>query len=104
MKLITKEIENKLPELYSQDGKDPKDVKIIAKFFHCMSEWTWYIYEGHKEDNGDFTFFGLVRGFENELGYFTLAELQEIRVHGLPIERDMYFGEHTLAEAQEKRI
>jgi hypothetical protein len=45
-------------------------------------------------------FFGLVQGFEEELGYFTLRELQEARGPlGLAIERDMHFGNKTLREA-----
>jgi hypothetical protein len=103
-KLMTKEIENKLPKLGSQDGKPANQVPIVIKFFHCFSDWTWYATEGEKQPNGDWQFFGLVRGFENELGYFNLSELQEVKVRGLPIERDMHFGNHTLAEAMEKRI
>ena len=45
-----------------------------------------------------------MRGFENELGYFTLKELEEIKITGLGVERDLYFGSHTLAEAEEERI
>ena len=55
-------------------------------------------------ENGDWEFFGLVRGHENELGYFRLSELQEVKVRGLSIERDMYFGDHTLAEALKEQI
>jgi hypothetical protein len=105
MKLMTKEVEKKLPALYSQDGKDPKDVKIVVKFFHAASNYTWYATEGSKREDGDWEFFGLVRGHFAELGYFTLSELQGVRVRGLPVERDMHFGfDRTLAEAKEGRI
>ena len=37
--------------------------------------WTWTIYEA--EFSGDeILFFGLVDGFESELGYFTLSDLE----------------------------
>jgi hypothetical protein len=32
-----------------------------------------------------------VCGFEKEIGYFSLSELQGIKVHGLGMERDMHF-------------
>jgi hypothetical protein len=104
MKLLTKEIERKLLKTGSTDGKDPKDIPIIVKFFSPYSGWTWYTVSGEKREDGDWEFFGLVRGFENELGSFCLSEL-DIKKAGVPlVERDMYFGEHTLAEAMENPI
>ena len=103
MKLMTKELEQLFPPLYATEGKDPRKVKIIAKFFTPLGNWRWYAteYEPHKR-----IFFGYVRGFENELGYFSLDELESCRGPlGLEIERDLYFGlKHTLAEAMEKPI
>lgn len=111
MELLTKEIREKLPKLYANEEKKPEDIKIIVKFFDPTGSWTWYATEGQQnEDNTDFTFFGLVRGFENELGYFTLNELKSAKagiggLRGLPIERDRHFGfEHTLKEAMDKQI
>ncbi len=47
----------------------------------------------------DFQFFGLVDGFEKELGYFNLSELEEVTGPlGLPIERDLWFEPKTLEE------
>ena len=93
MKLITKAIEKKLPALYSQENVDNPICNL--KFFTPDSSWTWYVLEGQKEENGDYTFFGKVISNlcpEGELGYFTLSELKKVRGNlGLPIERDMYF-------------
>ena len=101
MKLVTQELRDKFPKLRRTDGKDPKDVRIIAKFFDPCSQWTWYA----TEFDGDDTFFGFVRGLENELGYFSLSELQSYRGRlGIGIERDLYFGEHSLAEAMGSAI
>ena len=104
MKLMTKELESKLPALYSNEMKKATDVPIIIKYFHPFSNWTWYATEGSKEKDGSYLFFGLVRGTETELGYFSEKELGELKINGLGIERDLHFGKHMLSEAQEKRI
>jgi len=104
MKLLTAEIIKKLPKLGAMDGKDPKDVPIIVKFFSPYSGWTWFATEGEQREDGDWEFFGLVRGFESELGYFCLSEL-DVQKAGVPlVERDLYFGNHTLADAMERTI
>ena len=96
MKLLTKEIIQKLPKLYSQEKVS--NPKIIVKYFHPLSDWTWYAIEGEEVD-GDWRFFGLVDGFCKELGYFTLKELEGVTVKGLGIERDKFFGfNHRLSE------
>ena len=100
MKLMTEEIRKKLPPLYSQESKGGKAVAVV-KFFTPDGSWTWYATEFDGED----TFFGLVRGLEMELGYFSLRELESTRGRlGLKIERDRYFGEHTIGEARERQI
>ena len=94
MKLLTKEILEKLPKLYTQEEKG-LDAIAVVKFFTPDSNWTWYATEYDGED----LFFGLVDGFEKELGYFRLSELQSVKgALGLPIERDMYFKPKTLKE------
>ncbi len=94
MMLLTAEIRKKLPKLGVNEAKG-MGAPIVVKFFHPMSSWTWYA----TEFDGDDTFFGLVDGFEKELGYFSLRELETTVVRGLHIERDRYFGfEHTVGE------
>ena len=100
MKLLTKAIEKKLPPLYSQGNKKAEEVKVMVKFFHPASRWTWYGYEYDPEER---VFFGFVKsGLDpdfDELGYFSLDELEHVNVNGMKIERDKFFGfEHTLAE------
>lgn len=93
MKLITKQIENRLAKypLYSQDGKGLNAV-IHCKFFNPCGVGAWYVLEAKKEANGDYTFFGIVDLYEREYGYFTLSQLQSVRNRfGLGIERDRYF-------------
>lgn len=93
MKLLTKDIENKLHKqpLYSQEQKGD-DARVIAKFFNPCGRGTWYVLEGEKQDNGDWLFFGISEIYEREYGYFTLSELESVRLpFGLTIERDKYF-------------
>ena len=106
MKLLTKEIESKIPALYANENKKPEDTPIIVKFFNPTGSWTWYVTEGQKQPDGNWLFFGYVRGMDNELGYFQLNELQSFRGQfGLGIERDLHFGyKHTLAEAMARQI
>ncbi len=94
MVLLTKEVLKKLPPLYSQEEKG-LDAVAVVKFFTPDSNWTWYATEFDGED----LFFGLVDGFEKEIGYFRLSELKSVKgTLGLPIERDMYFKPKTLKE------
>jgi hypothetical protein len=94
-KLLTKELAAKLPELYSQDGKGYEAVAQV-KFFSPYTGWRWYA----TEFDGVDTFFGLVEGFETELGYFSLKELEEVTIlGGVPaIERDLYWSPRPLKE------
>ena len=95
MKLLTKELEAKLPPLYSQDGKGDEAIALV-KFFTPDSSWTWYATE---YDPNERVFFGLVDGLEKELGYFRLDELESVKGPlGLSIERDIYFEPTRLYE------
>lgn len=94
-KLLTKDILKRLPALYSQE--EVKDPIVWCKFFTPDSNWTWYAIEFDGTD----TFYGMVDGFEEELGYFSLAELQSVKGKlGLPIERDRYFKPCRLSEVR----
>ena len=94
MKLINAEIKNSLPKLYEQESKGFNAIAYV-KFFTPDSSWYWYATEFDGED----TFFGLVDGFEKELGYFSLSELESVKGPlGLKIERDLYFKPTTLEE------
>lgn len=94
MKLLTKAITKKLPPLYSTDGQG-KEAVAQVKFFALGSNWTWYATEFDGED----TFFGLVEGFEKELGYFSLKELESVKYFGIQgIERDINWEPRKLSE------
>jgi hypothetical protein len=89
MKLLTKEIREQLPFLYTNE--DVEDPIAIVKFFTPFSNWTWYATEFDGKD----TFFGLVDGFDRELGYFSLSELESL---GGKVERDSWFDPTPLSK------
>ncbi len=93
MQLMTEEIKKALPQLYSTEQE--KDPIARVKFFTPWTSWTWYA----TEFDGDDIFFGLVDGFERELGYFSLSELESVTgPAGLRIERDLYFKPTPLSQ------
>lgn len=101
MKLLTKEIEKKLPALYSQE--DVEDPTVVVKFFDPCGAATWYITEGQWEGE-DFMMFGLCYIHEPELGYVVLGELQEYKGPlGLGIERDKFWSPKRLSEVKAER-
>jgi hypothetical protein len=70
---------------------------MVVQFFTLDSGWTWYA----SEFNGEDTFFGWVVGFEQELGYISLSDLQAAYgPFGLPIERDIYVEPTRLFEVK----
>ena len=94
-KLLTNEQLQSIPELYASTIlKDP-----ICKFkiFLPNSNWTWYIIEIDKSDYN--TCYGLVDGFEQELGYFTIRELENLKgLFGLKVELDRNFKPTKLSK------
>lgn len=97
MKLLTAELRKQLPALYSQENE--KDPMVICKFFSPYLNWTWYATEFDGKD----TFFGYVMGEDNELGYFSLSELESLtRMNGkLPlVETDKFFKPCKLSEVK----
>jgi hypothetical protein len=109
--LLDPESRERLPALYSGEEKG-LEAQALVKFFTPDSNWSWYASEGSPVDEDgyfdtdkpkvDYVFFGLVAGFEVELGYFALSELEAARGPlGLPIERDLYFEPKTLKALME---
>lgn len=97
MKLLTKELQKKLPPLYASENE--KDPMVICKFFFPDFHWNWYVIEYDGKD----TFFGWVDGDFPELGYFSLSELKQARGKlGLPIERDRFFKPCRLSKVIEE--
>ena len=86
--LIPQTLLSDIPDLYATQGQT--DPICYVKLFTPDSSWTWYIIEFSKSDRN--TCYGYVQGLENELGYFTLEELESVHGSlGLSIERDLQF-------------
>ena len=114
--LLPDTLKERMPPLYSQ-AHEP-DPLVVCKFFDPVGSWTWYATEGSPVDEDgyydtdkekvDYLFFGLVVGFEKELGYFSLTELQTLKegmrgLRALPIERDVYFTPTRLSEVRRQQ-
>ena len=96
--LMTRKLADAIPALGANANvADCDDILAHAKLFSPYTNWTWYITELDPETG---QCFGLVEGFERELGYFDLSELAETTVFGgVPaVERDLYWEPKTLGE------
>lgn len=92
--LIPQNLLNQIPDLYETERSLNPICQI--KLFTPDSNFTWYIIEISKEDKS--TCYGFVKGFESELGYFLLKELEQIKGKlGLGVERDISFKPTSLA-------
>jgi hypothetical protein len=99
MQLLTNELRQELPPLYSQDG-NPGSLAIV-KFFDPVGAATWWATEFDGED----TFFGFATlgdPGDAELGYFSLKELESIPASQerfwTGIERDISFQPRKLSD------
>ncbi len=100
MKLMTKELEQLLPAIGTT--AEQSDPIVHVKFFDPCGSWTWYATEF---DPVQREFFGFVRGFEEELGYFSLDELASVRNRlGLGIERDLHWRPTPLSKVKSGEV
>jgi len=94
--LIPAAIAAVLPRLYATERV--ADPIAHVKLFTPDSSWTWYVTEYDPDQR---LVFGLVRGLEDELGYFSIAELEKARGPlGLPIERDLHWQPTPLSQVR----
>jgi len=93
-KLIPQTLLSDIPDLYETEGET--NPLCYVKLFTPDANFTWYIIELSKSDMN--TCYGYVQGLEDELGYFTLEELEAIHGPlGLTVERDLSFKPILLA-------
>lgn len=98
MNLIPNSLLKNIPDLY--DTENSNDPMCYIKLFTPLSNWRWYIIELSKDDKE--TCFGYVEGLENELGYFSLKELESIYTTvGIEVERDINFIPTKLSKIKE---
>lgn len=99
MKMITKEIENRMNRypLYSQDGKGDQ-AKVLFKVFNPYGGQSWYVLEaGQVQPDGDRELFVFATyGGEGEYGYMMLSDFTNTHVkigaYRMPLEHDKYFS------------
>lgn len=86
--LMPKEVAATVPPLYAteEDGDPIARVRLFSR----INGWTWYVTES---DPATGEAFGLVEGFADEWGYFSIPEMEAVnRSHGLNVvERDEHF-------------
>ena len=92
MRLMTKELEKRFSQVGSQE--EVEDPVIVAKFFNPQGAGTWYATEYDPKDKMFFGYVSIFGDWNDEWGYFSLAELESIKGYlGLGIERDLYWEE-----------
>ena len=97
MKLLTKAILKNLPPIYANENKPASEIRIRVKFFNPTGSGTWYATEYDPEQR---MFFGYAHIHEGELGYFSLDELESLRLPlGLKVERDLHWDDTTTLQA-----
>ncbi len=97
MELLTKAIQEKAQAQYPMGSS--MDQLIVAKFFDPQGSWSLM---NSDPDDPDYCW-GIVDGFEVEMGSFSLSEFESFRGRfGLPLERDLHFKPITARELWEK--
>ena len=102
MRLMTKELEEKIPRLYETDDQG---MEAVAHVHYFNASWDWYVTEYDPEHREAFGFVvsPITREqmpYGGELGYFTIDELESVG-KACPfdaVERDLYFEPTTLKE------
>ena len=98
-KLLTREIERKLPAIYATDGKPDEERRVIAKWFSPFNGQRFYAVEGERREDGDFECYGLVTTEQgaSEMTYWTVEQLAATAMGGrLPLfERDKWWDDRT---------
>jgi len=94
MGLIPQDLLKTLPKLY--ETEDQNDPLCHIKLFTPDANFTWYIIEVSIDENLSY---GYVKGLEDELGYFSLDEIADIRGSlGLKVEIDSLFKPTLLSK------
>jgi len=89
---MTIELEKRFLKVGSQE--EVEDPVIVAKFFNPQGAGTWYATEYDPRDKMFFGYVSIFGDWNDEWGYFSLAELESyVGQLGLGIERDLYWEE-----------
>jgi len=100
MKLLLLDHIKKLEAQY-KFGAEMKDQKVIVKLFDPLGSWSWYLM--NIDPNNHNYVWGIVKGFEVEMGSIEIRELEKIgATRLLGIERDINFEPMPALEVWEK--
>lgn len=80
-----------IPKIGETDGQ--KNKKAYLHFYNQLGQGDWYVCEAEKQGN-DIIFYGYVKLFFDEWGYFSLNELESIP----SIVQDKNFQECSIEE------
>lgn len=100
--LMPDSIRKQLPKLYSTEKELIGDKVAYARYFFPMGAYTAYLLEYDPKERIGFG--AVTMGYGWELGNMSLDEMEEVKIHGLGIERDLYFTPkklHEIAELEE---
>ena len=100
--LMPDSIRKRLPKLYSTEKELIGDKVAYARYFFPMGAYTAYLLE--YDPKSRIGFGAVTMGYGWELGNMSLDEMEEVKIHGLGIERDLYFSPkklHEIAELEE---
>ncbi|MBR8721133.1 hypothetical protein IX307_002659 [Bacteroides pyogenes] len=100
--LMPDSIRKQLPQLYSTEKELIGDKTAYARYFFPMGAYTAYLLE--YDPKSRIGFGAVTMGYGWELGNMSLDEMEEVKIHGLGIERDLYFTPkklHEIAELEE---
>lgn len=64
-------------ELPSMEEADSQENPIVKLHF-SNGAWDWFVIGAKSLEDGDIYFLGLVNGFDKELGFFTLKQIEDV--------------------------
>lgn len=100
--LMPDSTKKQLPKLYATEKQLIGDRTAYARYFFPMGAYTAYMLEYDPKERIGFG--AVTMGYGWELRYMSLKEMEEVKIHGLGIERDLYFKPtklHEIAELEE---
>ena len=97
--LMPDSTKKQLPKLYATKKQLIGDRTAYARYFFPMGAYTAYMLEYDPKERIGFG--AVTMGYGWELGYMSLKEMEEVKVKGLGIERDLYFKPTKLHEIAE---
>ena len=107
MQLLPISLRKKIPPIYGQQAI--RDPMVWAVFFNPVGAGTWFVTEFDPVSRMCFGFVSIHGDHDDELGYFSLAELEDIDIfvvglsYPFGIERDLHFSPKTLSAALAER-